>query len=55
VKTLEELKQEMDTANTAADVARAAAFDAVRAAYAAFGAARVAYHKKLKELTGENT
>ena len=45
----------MDTANTAADVARAAAFDAVRVAYAAFGVARYAYNKRLKELTGEDT
>ena len=48
MKTLEELKQEMDDADYAA---RDAADDA---AYDAWAAARDAYRKKLKELEDED-
>ena len=51
MKTLEELKKEMDTANTAWN-AYIAAFEA---AYAAWCDAANAYNKKLKEEADEDT
>jgi len=63
VKTLEELKQELDDARaawTAADDAAnaawtAAAWDAANAAWDAWDAAWYAYNKKLKEIENEDT
>ena len=56
MKTLEELKQEMDDANTAADVARAAAWDdAYEDAWDAYAVTRAAYNKKLREVESEDT
>jgi len=58
MKTLEELKQERDTARAAyntADVAAQEAYDAWNAAWDAWEAARAACHKKLKEIENENT
>ena len=53
MKTLEELKQEMDAAW--ADWWYAATWDAAwDAAYAAWGAAYAAYNKRLKELEDED-